>query len=77
MKTDPLQAKLPVVLHPIHFDNAWENKWHKNIPCLEIYATCWSDKRVNQMAATRESLLGSWAKVKGDDFDGIAVQQLM
>mmetsp|Transcript_4151 Transcript_4151/g.9319 ORF Transcript_4151/g.9319 Transcript_4151/m.9319 type:complete len:695 (-) Transcript_4151:71-2155(-) len=77
VKRDALRVELPVALHPVHFANAWENEGHENTPSVEIYATCWSDERVNRMAATGESLLGSWAKVKGGDFDGIAVQRVM
>eukprot|EP00957_Ditylum_brightwellii_P149000 11344521-Ditylum_brightwellii.AAC.1 len=68
---DSMSIELPVALHPVHFANAWEEE--------PTTTTTTSSKKtiVSKMAEQGESLLGSWSKIKGGNFEGVPVQQLM
>lgn len=77
-KVDSTSVQLPVALHPVHFANAWEaeDAVGGDVPGVEVLATCWDNETVSRMENS-ESLLGSWSKVSGGDFDGVPMQRLM
>ncbi|KAL1524418.1 hypothetical protein AB1Y20_019313 [Prymnesium parvum] len=61
--------------HAVHHANAWESDLGH--PLVHVVSTCWPPAAVRRMGRSGQDLLGSWAELRGGNFEGVPTTNLV